>query len=180
MIDAVEPASPAAQLGLQRGDVIQAINQRRVHRSIEFQCVLIETAPHQTLHLDIVHQGDARQVALTPKQESGYRRSAAWKMLGLQLVPTSEAEMKGRHPSYKRGLRIVRVRPGSPADTEGILKGDILVAMHGWKTETMENLDYILRQPDLQRDQDFMFYILRDREPFWGKMRLAEGASIQR
>ena len=180
VIDAVEPTSPAARLGLQRGDVIQAINQRRVHRAIEFQCALVETDQRETLHLDIVHQGDSRQVALVPEQETGYRQTVAWKTLGLQLVPVSEAEMMDRHPSYKRGLRIVRVRPGSPADTEGILEGDILVAMHGWKTETLENLEYILRQPDLQNDQDFMFYILRDREPFWGKMRLAERPSIQR
>ena len=82
--------------------------------------------------------------------------------------------MHNRHPNYKRGLRVKSVRPGSPAEDEGIVAGDILVAMHGWKTESLENLAYILQRPDVIEQNDFMFYILRDKEPFWGQMRVAK------
>ena len=81
--------------------------------------------------------------------------------------------MVGRHATYKRGLKVVDVRPGSPADSEGILEGDVLVAMAGYKTESLENLQWVLEQPDLQKEASFMFYILREKEPFWGKMRVA-------
>jgi len=81
--------------------------------------------------------------------------------------------MKNRHPNYKRGLRIVSVRSDSPAEREGMISGDILVAMHGWKTESLENLAYILQRDDVAKRENFMFYILRDKEPFWGQMRVA-------
>lgn len=97
----------------------------------------------------------------------------AWGSMGMKLVAASDAEMLGRHEVYKRGLRVVDVRPGSPADSEGILEGDVLVAMAGYKTESLENLQWVLEQPDLQPQSSFMFYILREKEPFWGKMRVA-------
>ena len=81
--------------------------------------------------------------------------------------------MKNRHPNYVRGLKVFKVRPSSPAAAEGILEGDILVAMHGWKTESLANLEYILDQPDIKSRKNFMFYILREKEPFWGKLRIA-------
>ena len=94
-------------------------------------------------------------------------------MLGVKLSPASPAEMVGRHPNYQRGLKVTRVRKSSPADEEGIMAGDILVAMHGWKTESLENLHYVLEQPDILKRSNFMFYILREKEPFWGKLRIA-------
>jgi serine protease Do len=81
--------------------------------------------------------------------------------------------MAGRHPNYQRGLKVVRVRPESPAAEEGIQPGDVLVAMHGYKTESFENLAYILRQPDLQEKRSFVFYILRNKDPLFGQLRLA-------
>ena len=91
----------------------------------------------------------------------------------MKLEQVASEEMLNRHPNYTKGLRVVDVRTGSPADNEGIVEGDILVAMHGWKTETIANLAYILEQSDVKRSKDFMFYILRDKEPFWGQMRIA-------
>jgi len=85
----------------------------------------------------------------------------------------SASEMAGMHDNYVRGLRVTEVRRSSPAEEEGILEGDIIVAMHGWKTETVENLAYVLAEEVVKSNEDFMFYILRDREPFWGQMRVA-------
>ena len=109
---------------------------------------------------------------LEQREVSGH--GLAWKPLGLQLAPASEAELAGRHPNYKRGLRVVDVRDDSPAEAEGIMVGDVIVAMHGWKTESVENLAYILEREDISDQKDFMFYILRDNEPFWGQIRVAQ------
>ena len=85
--------------------------------------------------------------------------------------------MKGRHPKYSKGLKVTRVRAGSPAEAEGIIEGDVLVAMHGWKTESIDNLSYVLEQEDVKKKKGFLFYILRDKEPFWGEMRIASRPS---
>ncbi|MDG2012465.1 MAG: PDZ domain-containing protein, partial [Pirellulaceae bacterium] len=60
-----------------------------------------------------------------------------------------------------------------PADQEGLRRGDILVTMDGWKTESIENLMYVLKQEDVRRGDETVFYIIRDGEPFYGNIRIA-------
>ena len=106
--------------------------------------------------------------------------SVAWEDIGIKVIDVDPSEMKGMHKNYTRGLRVTGVRPASPAEDEGILAGDIIVAMHGWKTETTENLAFVLSEELVRSRGDFMFYILRDKEPFWGQMRIAERDTLTR
>jgi serine protease Do len=125
------------------------------------------------LKLQVLQGDDSRSINLILEENTQISSRVGWTSLGVTVIPVSESEMANRHPNYKRGLRITEVRKGSPAEVEGILEGDILVAMHGWKTEIIENLEYVLQQPDVKNRKNFMFYILREQEPFWGQMRIA-------
>ncbi|MCH2183451.1 MAG: trypsin-like peptidase domain-containing protein [Mariniblastus sp.] len=176
MIEEIRPESPAAELGLSSGDVITRIDDQNVARCLDLQCALLDRAADSTLQLDIVQPSGRRTVQLVLAQNTQTISRIGWKSLGVSVSPVTENEMANRHPNYRRGLRVIEVRRGSPAEKEGILEGDILVAMHGWKTETIENLEYILQQPDVKSRQNFMFYILREQEPFWGQMRIASAS----
>ena len=180
VIESVHPDSPAAKVGLASGDRIVSINDEDSAFELDFQAALLQAEVDNKLRLGILHENKRSEVVLqlvegTPLNKSDLTAptSIAWKPLGLKLVTVSESQMENRHPNYKRGLRVTAVRPDSPAEMEGIMEGDILVAMHGWKTESLENLAYILQRPDVVDQKNFMFYILRDKEPFWGQMRVA-------
>ena len=174
VVQRVEPNSPAATAGLRTGDVLLEIDRRPAYRELDWQCALINGRNRKPVEVTVSHDGEKRTVRVATKPIDRVSQPAEWKTLGLKLTPASDQEMANRHPMYKRGLRVTKVRSGSPADEEGILPGDILVAMRGWKTESIENLMYILEQPDVAQQKPFMFYILRDQEPFWGKMRIAD------
>ena len=173
VIDAIHPSSPAASLGLTAGDVITQINERDSYRCLDLQCALIDCEPESELKLEVLQGETKRSINLFLERNTQVTSRVGWTPLGVAVIPVSEAEMANRHPNYTRGLRITEVRKGSPAEVEGILEGDILVAMHGWKTETKENLEFILQQSDVKNRKNFMFYILREQEPFWGQMRIA-------
>jgi serine protease Do len=174
VVESVLPRSPAAQVGLVDGDRIVSINGKEVSWDLDFQTALLNSVTDKTLSLGVVHADQRSDVVLKLTTSSTISpTSIAWVPLGLKLDPISAKEMANRHPNYKRGLRVLEVRPNSPAEAEGIMPGDILVAMHGWKTETLENLAYVLQRPDVASQKSFMFYILRDKEPFWGQMRVA-------
>ena len=173
IIDQEEPSSPAATLGLVSGNVITQINSNEAHRCLDLQRALVDCQPDSELQLNILQDGTSKKVKLLLAKNSNHSSRIGWEPLGVTVTPVTEEEMANRHPNYKRGLRVLRVRPGSPAEVEGILEGDILVAMHGWKTETISNLEYVLQQPDVKNRKNFMFYILREQEPFWGQMRIA-------
>ena len=52
---------------------------------------------------------------------------------------------------YRGGLYITGIRPGSPADAQQIMPGDVLLGIHGWQTASMKDLAGILEHPDIQR-----------------------------
>ena len=170
----VLPKSPADDAGIKKGDVITEVNGKDVSRSIDLHAAMIGFSDSQNLNLEVDKSGKVDDVTLKlVKSTRSKTNDSAWNMLGIVVKQASTSEMANRHPNYQKGLKVVRVRKNSPADLEGILPGDILVAMHGWKTESIDNLQYVLEQPDILSRKNFMFYILREKEPFWGKLRIA-------
>ena len=63
---------------------------------------------------------------------------------------------------------MTAVRPDSPAATQGIVPGDVLVGMHIWETVTLENVAYILKRPDFASLNSVKFFILRGDETLYG------------
>ena len=177
-VESIVPNSPAAASGISKGDRILAVGDRSIKNRLDFECALVSATDGQEkgsfpLKVAVEHGKSKMTVDLKVDRVTHRVSDVAWVSLGLKLTTAGDAEMVGRHATYKRGLKVVDVRPGSPADSEGILEGDVLVAMAGYKTESLENLQWVLEQPDLQKEASFMFYILREKEPFWGKMRVA-------
>ena len=132
------------------------------------------------MELTVSNQGVQRTVRVQPIRVASASSSLAWNDLGVKVVEVSEDEMAGMHANYARGLRVTRVRNNSPAETEGFRPGDIIVAMHGWKIESIDHLAYVLKEEDVRQREDFMFYVLRQKEPYWGQMRIAERNSTMR
>jgi serine protease Do len=85
-----------------------------------------------------------------------------WTVLGLKLaaIPTEQFKVY-KNTVYRGGLAVLGVRPGSPAERQGIVRGDVLLGMHEWETVVPENVDYILNRPDFSRFDPLKFYILR-------------------
>lgn len=175
IVNAIVPKSPAEKSGLRSGDRITKINGKPVALELDFQTALLLVAENESVNLTAVQDGSPKTfiVSFSKSNNSSAPNSIAWLPLGLKLEPIPASQMEDLHPNYKRGLKVKSVRSDSPADAEGIMPGDILVAMHGWKTESLENLAFVLQRPDVIERKDFMFYIIRDKEPFWGQMRVA-------
>ena len=172
MVADVVPSSPAAKAGIEKGDQIARINGGQASRSLDLHTSLIALSPTEKLDLEISNDGSVRQVSIELSKNSGTDgNKRSWRMLGMTLKPATQDEMDGLHPNYEFGLKVTRVRQEGPAFGQGIIEGDILVAMHGWKTESMENLQYILEQPDILNNKNFMFYVLREKERYWGELR---------
>lgn len=176
IVNAIIPQSPAEKAGLKSGDRITKVNGAEVNLELDFQTALLFAAEDKSVKVTAVQGGETKNfiVSLEKSDKSSAPNSIAWLPLGMKLEPIPASQMADQHPNYKRGLKVKSVRSNSPAEKEGIMPGDILVAMHGWKTESLENLAYVLQRPDVVERKDFMFYIIRDKEPFWGQMRVAE------
>ncbi len=74
-------------------------------------------------------------------------------------------------PAPKQGsIGVVEVRSDSPAAEQGIHTGDVLVGMHKWETLSLDNVQYILSRPDLQRTGKVKFYVVRGTETLYGHL----------
>ena len=93
----------------------------------------------------------------------------AWELLDLELKPIPADDFRGRYNTrYRGGLMVVAVRPGSPADNQGIRRGDVLVGMHIWETVSLENVAYIVNRSDFAALNPVKFFILRGSETLYG------------
>ena len=176
----IDDAATAA--GLQVGDRLISIDGEPCLRTLDVYRALINRRPNDTLAV-VFTRGTQRgelewplapavvDAAHVPPQDSA--QSLVWDRLGLEVARVSRETMHRVNPSYDGGLRIVRVRPGSPAERENLRIGDVIVAMAEWKTESVDNLLYVLRHASTQPPHAFKFYIFRDAQPLFGQIRIA-------
>ena len=170
----VEKKSPAAEAGLQSGDVITAVGETDIHRALDFQREMLGRKAGDKLDLTVQREGHSLSVSLvladTPDAATA-GDSGAWDLLGLDLRVMPGSEFKEKfHTRYRGGLVVVSVRQNSPAADQGIRAGDVLVGMHIWETVSLDNVAYVLRRPDFTSINPVKFFILRGNDTLYGFM----------
>ena len=138
LLSDIEPNGPAAKAGLQRGDVVIAINGQRVEDTGAFRLKLSLTSPGFTVHLKINRNGSEKEVPviigemLAKNEESfaegGSRQGNASAALKGLTVDTLTSQLARRLGISERvsGVVITEVEPGSPAERAGLARGDVI------------------------------------------------------
>ncbi|GAB6164190.1 trypsin-like peptidase domain-containing protein [Thermostilla marina] len=172
----VEPESPAAEAGIEPGDVIVRVDDIPVRSELDFQRAILDKKPEDELDIVVSRSGEevSADLALAAPAVSKLDHDATWELLGLRLEPMPSDEFNRRfHTHYRGGLLITEVRPGSPAAAQGLRAGDVLVGMHIWETVNLENVRYIMNRPDLASLLPLKFYILRGNDTYYGYLSVA-------
>ena len=104
----------------------------------------------------------------------------SWEVLGLKLTSIPNGTNLLANQPYRGGLLVTDVRITSPADSNGIKKGDVLVGLHVWETAKQKDVDYVLDNPDLKTINPLKFYILRDGETLYGHFQIPQNAVVSR
>lgn len=185
VVGSVEPNSPAAEAGLTPGDVITGIDETDIRRPLDFQRAMLDRKPNEKIRMVVRRAGDSvtLNLALGDAPESAVTTSSqpAWDLIGLELKPMTSDDFRKTHQTrYRGGLVVTAVRPNSPAASQGIVPGDVLVGMHIWETVTLENVAYILKRPDFATLSPVKFFILRGDETLYGYLPLAGAKTAQR
>lgn len=169
VVESVEEGSPAAEIGLQPGDVIRSADEQQLSRPLDLERALLGHREGEQVPLEIEREDDSLSVKLVlaaaPKA-AAEPSDPIWDVLGLDLQAIPTKQFLQRHRTqYRGGLSVVDVRPDSPAAKQGIRAGDTLVGMHIWETISLENVNYVLNRPDFASLAPLKFYILRQNEP---------------
>ena len=188
----VQNDSPAKDGGIERGDQLQRIGSVSIHRPIDVERALLGRSAGDRvpvvvrrndeeieLSLKVANRPGAAKVAVAEPSDALQR--ATWDALGMIFQATSRSTVRQANTTAQPGLKIVAVRPGSSAAEQGVRAGDVLVRMHRWKTDSEQDLRYIVDRADaLARAGEVKFYIVRGTDTFFGHLDVASTTSAAR
>jgi serine protease Do len=121
LVSRVRPGAPGAAAGVQRGDVVVAVDGHRVRSARDVYAALERATPEQELRLALVRRGEQLELrARTAPFPAERIPDLASQLLGLELEPLPGG-----------GYRATAVRAGSGAARIGIEPGDAILALNG-------------------------------------------------
>ena len=171
VVEAVLRESPAASVGVQKGDLITRVADVPVVRQLDIERALLGRKVGERVPVTVVRAGGEEHLDLplaAMRRDSVPLEERCWQELGLRLQPVAPAKVQKLQARYRGGLAVTEVRSNGPAGEQGIKEGDILVGLHVWETIAAENISYILDKAEEEHLNPIKFYVLRGRETLFG------------
>jgi serine protease Do len=135
LVSFVEDNSPAANAGMQRGDVIREVNGKAINDQGELRNQIAELEPGNTLSLKVLRNGAektlsvkvaARPVETASKSAPVPDAGTSGKLgVAIQDLNPQIARQLGLPPSVT-GVVVTQVQPDSPAADAGLKRGDVV------------------------------------------------------
>jgi len=181
LVASVENDSPAAIAGLKAEDILLAIDGQAVNVRFPEQLAvvrkLISDYPiGSTLTLTVHRPGQASAFTITMKTEklesviTEEQAIAAW---GLSVRDLTRAYLRDERIPYTKGVLVTGARPGSPAETADIDRGDIILRVDNKPVtdvaELQEAVDAWSKNPrpigiDIRRGRGQIMQVLKPRD----------------
>ena len=130
----VEPDAPAAKSGLQKGDIVLAIDGQPITDSREFRLKIAMMKPGTMVKLTVFHNGTERTVDVAlgamPAKPSGKQSAESSPSAALQGLTVDEltpqvARQLGL-PAKTQGVVVTGVEQGSAAQEADLRRGDVI------------------------------------------------------
>ncbi len=162
VVTGIQPGSPAAKAGLEPGDIVLAINDKKVRNSMDVRNTVGLLGVNEKVDIQVLHKGDTQTVTAKiaePKiaQEDGKKIHP--KLAGTQLRemdPTTGAE----------GIQVEKIHTASAAFQAGLRPGDIIVMANRQPVKTLAELKTLAKNGqelllNIQRADGGFFLLLR-------------------
>jgi serine protease Do len=179
VVESVEPGSPAEHAGLQRGDVITALDSQSVSGGDQLLDIISNTQPGSKLTVEYLRDrksekttiivgdwnrivGEADGDLSNPSQGSQPSVQPAG-VLGFSVKNLTPDQAKDvatqlRLP-HQQGVLVTDVKPGSFGEDLGINKYDIILAINHQPLTSADQFNHL--QSTLKSGQDILFLIAR-------------------
>ncbi|MFC1923069.1 PDZ domain-containing protein [Chloroflexota bacterium] len=136
----IEQDSPAAQAGIQRGDIILKVDDQEVNTSIEFMEILDKKSAGDEITLTVQHCETTEELTVELEERNGHI------YLGLQpgrsrIIDARPFARDGDNLPFNRSAFVItRVVPDSPAAESGLIEGDFIIAVDGEEVQSKQDL----------------------------------------
>jgi len=153
LIRSVEPDSPGAKAGLQRGDVITEVNGQPVSGPNDLRLKVAAMAPGTTVHLKVLRNGEARDINVTlgesPSSEKTANAVSAAQspMRGVQVDDlTPDVRQQLELNSQVKGVVVTDIASNSPAADSGLQRGDVIEQINRQPVNSVSDYQRLVAQ----------------------------------
>ena len=166
--------SPAAEAGIKAGDVIVEFNGKPVPRSADFPSIIADTAPGQRITLKIVRDNKEQTIAvkigeLPDDSDPNEPIEARDPELGLRVQRITPETVRRLGLSSAKGVLVVEVQAGGPADQVGIEPADVIREVNQRAVSNVKEFERATRQGRrgdrilllVQRGDNAVFFAMR-------------------
>jgi Do/DeqQ family serine protease len=153
LIVRIDPESPAERAGLRVGDLVLAVEDRKVAdpQALEYRLTLL--GPGQRSTLQVLRRGERISIDVRleqPPEVTAERHLVRGRspLTGAFVASLSPA-LAGRLglPPDQTGVAVIEVGEGSPAARFGLRPGDVVVEVQGMRVRTPQELQELAEVP---------------------------------
>jgi serine protease Do len=154
LISDVTADSPAANAGLERGDVVLEANGERMQSTSRFRNLIAAAGPGTRVDLLILRDGkemtvEAELGSLAESPEPQEEAAAGEGILEGLSVSALDTRTRARFEIPERidqGVVVTGVTPGSPAAAAGLREGDVLLEVNRQRVDSPASFERLAKQ----------------------------------
>lgn len=164
VISKVMPDSPAAQAGLQPGDVITEVNDRKIKNAMDMRNAVGLIRIGEKLDIQLIRNG--KKMRLQATIEEPKQRSLAGEKISPRLAGAVFAQQQDDNDKSTMRVVIVDVAQGSPAWYARLRPGDEILSVNQKPVNSLKDLETLARDSsqlllNIQRGSQALFVLLK-------------------
>jgi len=192
VVENVEPGGPADRAGVQRGDVITAVNGKSIRSGDELVGIVSETEVGKKLKVDLLRDkkpmsvqievGDRSKIISRLRDDSGDEGGDEGSgdepggLIGISVRNLTREQADDLasqlHLGGPQGVLVSEVKAGSFAQDVGLQRGDVILGVNHQTVRSVEEFNRIQNQ--LKSGSDVLFFVARRTQRAFTTLYLAD------
>ncbi|MGD0918067.1 MAG: DegQ family serine endoprotease [Thermodesulfobacteriota bacterium] len=172
LVGQVYPGTGAEKAGLLSGDIIRSVDDRAVKNVTELVKEVQKKKVGQKAILSLIRDGKGMTIEVTTTsmpeklEVSREKEEEEEERLGVRVQElTPQLALRYGITGVRRGVIVLNVGDGSPADDIGLQEGDVILEINRKKIETMKDFEKAVKDANVEKG--ILFHIHRKGNSFY-------------
>jgi serine protease Do len=158
----LNPNSDTYKKGLRRGDLVVAINNKKIDNATDLKNIIGSFEPNESIKIEYIRDNEINNISvkLSSYPDGDDSGNISNMIDGLYYKDLDRQSRKAlRIDPSANGVVVTKVDRGSKADKAGFKKGDVIVQVERYSVEDSDSLDKILKK---YKNRDKRVYVYRN------------------